>query len=88
MQDKGSTFDVFVNLISQIVSIEVDPASLTRETSLASDLMLDSISLISLMALTEERFGVSLAEHTKAVANMRTIGDAQDLIESLITSAA
>ena len=47
MQDKGSTFDVFVNLISQIVSIEVDPASLTRETSLASDLMLDSTSLIS-----------------------------------------
>lgn len=88
MQDKGATFDVFVNLISQIVSIEVDATTLNRDTTLTNDLMLDSISLISLMALTEERFGVNLTEHAEAMANMRTIGDVLDLIESLSTSPA
>lgn len=88
MQDKGATFDVFVNLISQIVSIEVDATTLNRDTTLTNDLMLDSISLISLMALTEERFGVNLMEHTEAVTHMRTIGDALDLIESVSASPA
>jgi acyl carrier protein len=88
MQDKGTAFDRFASLISQIVSIEIDPAALSRDTTLAGDLMLDSISLISLMALTEEHFGVSFAEHAEKVANLRTIGDAVDLIESLATAQA
>lgn len=86
MHDQGASFDAFVTLISQIAPIEIVPDSLTRDTTLAGDLMLDSISLISLMALSEERFGISLAEHTETVANMRTIGDAVDLIDALATA--
>lgn len=85
---RGPAFDAFVTLISQIVSIDIARDALTPQTTLAGDLMLDSISLISLMALTEEHFGVSFAEHTEQVANMRTIGDAVDLIESLATAKA
>jgi acyl carrier protein len=88
MQEPGmnAPFDAFTMLIPQIASIEIDRASLSTETTLAGDLMLDSISLISLMTLTEERFGISFAEHTEAVANLRTIGDAVDLIEALATA--
>jgi acyl carrier protein len=40
------------------------------------------------MALSEERFGIAFAEHTETVANMRTIGDAVDLIETLALAKA
>jgi acyl carrier protein len=83
MPSPSDTFAVFVTLVSQIVAIDVDPTTLTADTTLAGDLALDSISLISLMALTEERFGISVAEHAEAVANLRTIGDAVELVDSL-----
>lgn len=80
--------DAFTELIAQIASVPLDPTTLGRDTGLASDLALDSISLISLMALTEERFGISFAEHTAQVANLRTVGDALDLIDGLATAKA
>lgn len=79
----ANTFAAFVELVGQIAPIDIDPAVLTRDTTLAGDLMLDSISLISLMALTEAHFGVALSEHSEAVANLRTLGDALDLIARL-----
>jgi acyl carrier protein len=75
--------DAFALLITQIAAIDVDPAMLTPQTTLAGDLMLDSISLISLMALTEEHFGVSFSDHAPAVAELRSIGDALALIDRL-----
>ena len=78
-----AAFAEFVELVGQIAPIDIDPATLTRESTLAGDLMLDSISLISLMALTEARFGVALAEHSEDVANLRTLGDALDLVARL-----
>ncbi len=83
-----STFAAFVELVGQIAPIDIDPAVLTRDTTLAGDLMLDSISLISLMALTEAHFGVALSEHSEAVANLRTLGDALDLIARLDAARA
>lgn len=83
MQQSVATFDAFVDLIAQIVSIDSPPSTWSLDTELAGELMLDSISLISLLALSEERFGISLAEHADAVAALRTIGDALDLIERL-----
>lgn len=76
-------FDAFLNLIAQITPVELAADTVSRDSNLASDLMLDSISLISLMALTEEHFGISFAEHTEAIAKLATVGDALDLIESL-----
>jgi acyl carrier protein len=85
MEDHVNVFDGLAELIPQIAAIEVAEASLTRDTTLTGDLMLDSISLLSLMALTEERFGISFAEHTEAVANLTTVGDAVDLVETLLS---
>jgi len=73
----------FVELVGQIAPIDIDPAEVTRDSTLAGDLMLDSISLISLMALTEAHFGVALSEQSEAVANLRTVGAALDLLARL-----
>ena len=73
----------FVELVGQIAPIDIDPAEVTRGSTLAGDLMLDSISLISLMALSEAHFGVALSEQSEAVANLRTVGDALELLARL-----
>ena len=84
MTEPADTLTAVAQLIAQIAAVEIDPFALTRETRLDADLSLDSISLISLMALTEERFGLSFAAHTDAVSNLRTLGDAVDLVDGLL----
>ncbi|HYD81454.1 MAG TPA: phosphopantetheine-binding protein [Paucimonas sp.] len=70
----------FIHLLSQVVSIDVDPASIGEKTELAGDLMLDSISLVSLVALCEERFRIDLSDQVDSIANIQTVGDALALI--------
>jgi acyl carrier protein len=84
----AATFDAFVELVGQIAPIDLDAVALTRDSTLAGDLMLDSISLISLMALSEAHFGIALSAHTEAVANLRTLGDAVDLVARLDAARA
>ena len=88
MNPQDEAFDTFVTLVSQIVSLDLAREAVTRDSTLAGDLMLDSISLISLMALSEAHFGVALSEQSEAVANLRTVGDALALIDSLATASA
>ena len=87
-RDGDTNYAAFVELVGQIAPIDIEPAARSRESSLAGDLMLDSISLISLMALTEAHFGVSFSEHSEEVANLRTLGDAIDLLARLEPAAA
>jgi acyl carrier protein len=87
-RDAATTFATFVELVGQIAPIDIDPDALSRDSTLAGDLMLDSISLISLMALTEARFGIALSEQAEAVANLRTLGDALDLVDRLAAGHA
>lgn len=77
----------FVHLIGQVLSIEVDPASIGADTTIAADLMIDSISLVSLVALSEERFGIDLSEHVDAIADIQTVGDALTLIAAAQAAA-
>jgi acyl carrier protein len=74
----------FVALLEQVISIQYDMSSITRETQIAGDLMMDSISLVSLMALCEEFFKIDLQDSGEAVAKITTVGDALDLIGSLL----
>lgn len=71
-------FEDFVALLAKIVAVDVDWSQVTEETSLVSDLMIDSIALVSLVVLLEEKFGVDL---TDAVADLDTIGEALRAIE-------
>jgi len=80
MSGHAALLPPFVHLIEQVISIQVDPASIGEDTTIAADLMIDSISLVSLVALSEERFGVDLSAHADAIADIRTVGDALALI--------
>jgi acyl carrier protein len=73
----------FVALLEQVISIQYDMGSITRETQMAADLMMDSISLVSLMALCEEFFQINLQDSGESVAKIETVGDALDLISQL-----
>jgi acyl carrier protein len=84
----AARFADFVELVGQIAPIDLAPGAVTRASTLAGDLMLDSISLISLMALAEGHFGLVLSEHAEAVANLRTVGDALDLLARLDAARA
>lgn len=77
----------FTSLINRVIAIQVEPESITADTAITQDLMLDSISLVSLMTLSEEHFGVSLADRADAIANIRTVGDALTLISAASTPA-
>ena len=72
----------FVHLITQVISIQIDPAAIGEHTTIADDLMIDSISLVSLVSLSEERFAVDLSGHAESIADLRTVGDALALIAS------
>jgi acyl carrier protein len=82
MKREDTQLNDLVALIAQIISIQIDPAAIGRDTEIAGELMIDSISLVSLMTLSEERFGISLAERAESIASLRTVGDALELIAS------
>ena len=84
MADTGAlTLSRFATLIANVSRDPVRPETITPAARLAEDLALDSISLVALLALAEETFGVAFAGHAQQVAGIQTVGDAVDLIDSL-----
>ena len=75
--------DQLRDMIVVLAAVEVDRTTITLETAFAADLMFDSIGLVSLMALSEERFGVDVEGFAKQIANVRTVGNAIALIRTL-----
>lgn len=71
-------YEDFVSLLTKIVAVDIDWSQVTEATSLVSDLMIDSISLVSLVVLCEEKFGVDLSD---ALADLDTIGDVLRVLE-------
>ena len=57
---------------------EVAPEAVTEQASFAGDLVLDSLSVVELLAVLEESFGVDLLE--TAPADVRTVGALADLV--------
>jgi acyl carrier protein len=88
MSDDGaSTLGRLAALIANVSSIPLQPETITPEASLTADLALDSISLVALLALAEEAFGVAFSGHSQQVAGIQTVGDAVRLIDSLGATA-
>jgi acyl carrier protein len=85
--DSASTLTRFAGLIANVAPKPVQPEAITPRASLTEDLALDSISLVALLALAEEAFGVAFAEHSQQVAGIQTVGDAIDLIDSLVATS-
>ncbi|MBN3723236.1 acyl carrier protein [Burkholderia sp. Ac-20379] len=88
MEQETHVFDVVVEIITEIVAIEVAPEMITPAMSLTADLMLDSISLLSLIALAEERLAISFSGSTSRVAELDTVGDAVALASELVQAQA
>jgi len=83
----ASTLARFATLIANVSRNPVQPETITTAASLAEDLALDSISLVALLALAEEAFGVAFSGHSQRVAGIQTVGDAVELIDSLTAAA-
>lgn len=78
-----STLARFATLVREVAPMPVDIDAVTLESHLADDFSLDSITLVALVALTEELFGIALSNHPEDVAAIQTVGDAVRLIDRL-----
>lgn len=82
----SQNFARFVALIANVSSVPFDSGQVNLQTRLADDLAMDSISLVALMALAQEAFGLSLMDRPEAVAEIQTVGDALGLIDAMLAA--
>lgn len=54
--------------------------NVTAEKSFADDLDIDSLTMVEIAVLTEERFGVTIPEDE--LANLKTVGDAVNYVSA------
>ncbi len=59
--------------------VEIDPATLTEETNIRSELGLNSLELINIAVAIEDEFDVEIPD--REVGNIETLGDAIKVIE-------
>ena len=62
--------------------VEIDPATLTEETNIRSELGLNSLELINIAVAIEDEFDVEIPD--REVGNIETLGDAIKVIEKYI----
>ena len=65
------------DILSEVAG--VDPAQVTAEKAFADDLDLDSLTMVELGVVIEERFGVKIPEDD--AQHLGTVGDMAGLIE-------
>ena len=68
-----------VDILAQLADIineetGIDPADVTPDKSLADDLDVDSLSMMTIAVNAEERFGIRIPD--EEVKNLVTVGDA------------
>ncbi|KRO00986.1 acyl carrier protein [Companilactobacillus kimchiensis] len=71
-------FDKIVALIAD--KFEVEPSTITKETSFAKDLDADSIDLVEFVLELEEEFGAEIPDDD--AEKITTVGEATDYISS------
>lgn len=60
--------------------VEMDPASITPDTNIRSDLGLNSLELVNLAVAIEDSFGLEIAD--RDVVGIETVRDVIELIEN------
>ena len=69
--------DVFLVVREAIVTVmEVEPGTIARETRLVEDLRCDSLALVEIADIVEERLPVTIED--AALDHIRTVGEAVD----------
>ncbi len=61
-----------------VTVLEVDPASVTRESRLVEDLRCDSLALVEIAEIVEERLPVTIEDAD--LDDIRTVGEAADYV--------
>lgn len=59
--------------------VDIDPAKLTEDTNIRSELGLNSLELINIAVAIEDEFDVEIPD--REVGNIETLGDAIKVIE-------
>ncbi|MBR1635376.1 MAG: acyl carrier protein [Lachnospiraceae bacterium] len=73
-------FDLLKDIIAEVLN--VDPAEITRETTFEDDLGADSLDLFQIIMGIEEK--LNLEVDTDAIENVKSVGEAEELIKSTL----
>jgi acyl carrier protein len=87
MTDTSVTVAAMSELIQQIRAQQPLPGDITRESRFMADLGLDSMQVIGLAFLWEQRFAVSISDQEDLLARLETVGQAIDAIRTLQATA-
>jgi acyl carrier protein len=71
-----------------VTVMEVDPATVTRDTRLVEDLRCDSLALVEIAEIVEERIGGGFAIEDAALDDIATVGEAVDYATARLAGAA
>jgi acyl carrier protein len=74
--DKTEVLDGLIEII--VDETGLDSAEITPEKNFADDLDIDSMSMMTIMTLAEDKFGVEIPDDS--VGTLHTVGDAVDFI--------
>lgn len=64
-----------------VKQMEIDPNSITMDTSFVDDLDADSIEILEMVVAFEDEFNVEIPENV--IENIKTVGDIVNYFESL-----
>jgi len=86
MSDREAIRQIIIDLLQDEVGEKFD--SITDRTNLRTELGLDSVDVVSLIAQIERRFRIRLTRHE--IENLVSVGNVLDLLQAKIgdTSAA
>lgn len=78
--------DVLTGLAEVLEEVSgVSADKVTPEATFNDDLEIDSLTMVEVVVACEERFGIRIPD--EALENLRTVGDAVDLITSAASEA-
>jgi acyl carrier protein len=82
--DRAAALDALRSAAADVLQVEED--KVTEAASFAEDLEADSLDLVELVMSLEDTLGITIEEDD--LADVRTVGDALDVIVAASTAAA
>jgi acyl carrier protein len=74
--------DILERICSLLTPFNKEGIALTRETNIATDLELDSLAVMDLLAAIEDEFDISVP--LNILPDLETIGQMADAVESIV----
>ena len=73
-----------LNKLKEIIANQfgIDTDELSEDTDIVADLGADSLDVVEMMMALEEEFGITIED--EKIAELKTIGDVVDCVESMI----